>query len=93
MMDLGIDLHSAGTLHLHKSLLEVPELDAISITLDPYQGAPTPEELLPVFETILEHKSLSLFGELTLHQANRLRRALPTGCLSLDVTLLPQEDA
>lgn len=88
-----IDLHSGGTLHLYGSLLEAPELDAISVTLDPYESAPTLGELLPTFEAILERKSLSVFGELTLRQVDQLRKALPSGCLSLDVTLPPQEDA
>jgi hypothetical protein len=68
-------------------------LDAISITLDPFEGAPTLEELLPTFEEILERKSLSVFGELTLDQVGQLSEALPSGCLSLDVTLPLQEDA
>lgn len=78
-----IDLHSAGTLHLCQVLLEVEELDAISVTLDPYDSAPTLQDLLPTFAAILEHKSLSVYGAMTADQVNWLRRKLPTGCLSI----------
>jgi hypothetical protein len=79
-----IDLHSGGTLHLCPVLLEVDELDAISITMDPYDSAPKLEELLPTFAAILERKSLSVCGALTADQMNWLRRKLPTGCLCLN---------
>ena len=81
------DLHSAGTLHLHKVLMEVEELDAISVTLDPHEGAPSLEELIPTFAAILEAKSLSVFGEMRKEQVDRLRRALPTGCLSINAVV------
>jgi hypothetical protein len=79
-----IDLHSAGTLHLHPVLLEVEELDAISVTLDPYENAPTLEELMPTFAAILEAKSLSVFGEMRTEQVEWLQRALPSGCLCIN---------
>lgn len=75
-----IDLHSAGTLHLHKVLMEVEELKAISVTLDRYANAPTVEQLLPTFATIQEAKSLCIFGEMTAAELDLLRRSLsPTG--------------
>lgn len=79
-----IDLHSGGTLHLHKVLMDVDELDAISVTVDPYQNAPKIEDLIPTFEAILERKSLSVCGEITMEQVDWLRRKLPTGCLSIN---------
>jgi hypothetical protein len=82
-----IDLHSAGTLHLHPVLIEVDELDALSVTLDPYDNAPTLEELIPVFARILEAKSLSVYGEMTLEQVEQLKRALPSGCLAIHATV------
>ena len=78
-----VDLHSAGTLHLHPVLIEVDELDALSVTLDPYDNAPALDELIPVFARILEAKSLSVYGEMTLEQVERLKRALPSGCLAI----------
>ena len=79
-----IDLHSAGTLHLHEVLTEVEELDAISVTVDPYESAPSVEELIPTFAAILENKSLCVFGEMNAAQVDRLTRALPTGRLAID---------
>jgi len=79
-----VDLHSAGTLHLYSALLDVPDLDAISVTLDPYRGAPTLEDLLPTLAEILEAKSLSVFGEMSIEQVAWLRRALPSGCLCIN---------
>ncbi|MFH1006930.1 MAG: hypothetical protein V1800_05415 [Candidatus Latescibacterota bacterium] len=73
-----IDLHSGGTLHLHKVLLDVEELDAISVTMDPYENAPTITDLLPTFAAILERKSLSVFGGITREQVDLLRREFPT---------------
>jgi hypothetical protein len=82
-----IDLHSAGTLHLHPVLIEVEELDALSVTLDPYDNAPTLDELIPVFCRILEAKSLSVYGEMTLAQLDQLKQALPSGCLAINAVL------
>jgi len=82
-----IDLHSAGTLHLHKVLMEVEELDAISVTMDPYETAPTVEELAPTFAAILEAKSLSISGEMKGAQVDWLRQDLPSGRLSINATV------
>jgi hypothetical protein len=82
-----IDLHSAGTLHLCEILLKVEELDAISVTLDPYESAPALEDLVATFEAILEAKSLSVYGEMSMDQVDWLRRALPSGCLSISATV------
>ncbi|MBC8232731.1 hypothetical protein H8E77_24545 [bacterium] len=82
-----IDLHSGGTLHLHKVLIEVEELDAISVTIDPYESSPTIEDLLPVFAVILENKSLSISGEMKMEQIDCLRQTLPTGCLNINATI------
>lgn len=82
-----IDLHSGGTLHLHKVLMEVDELDAISVTLDPYENAPTIEDLMPTFAAILEVKSLSISGSMRMEQADWLSRELPSGCLSINAVV------
>lgn len=82
-----IDLHSGGTLHLHKVLMEVEELNAISVTIDPYENSPTIEDLSPIFAAILEAKSLSISGEMKMEQVDLLRQELPTGCLSINVTV------
>ena len=82
-----IDLHSAGTLHLHKVLMEVEELDALSVTMDPYEEAPTIEDLAPTFAAILETKSLSISGEMKMEQVDWVRRNLPSGCLSINATV------
>ena len=72
---------------MHKVLMEVKELNAISVTIDPYENSPKIEDLIPIFATILEAKSLSISGEMKIEQLNRLRQSLPTGCLSINVTL------
>jgi len=82
-----IDLHSAGTLHLHEVLVEVEELNAISVTMDPYEDAPALEDLVPTFAAILEAKSLSIFGAMKVEQVDWLRRNLPSGCLSINATV------
>jgi hypothetical protein len=82
-----LDLHSAGTLHLLPVLLEVEELNAISVTLDPYESAPTVEALIPTLERALRRKSVSLYGQMTLAELDRLKQALPTGCLAINAIL------
>jgi len=83
-----IDLHSAGTLHLHKALLDVEELNAISVTLDGYENAPRIKDLVPTFAAILERKSLSLFGEMTRQEADLLLRELPARGLAINGVLV-----
>lgn len=83
-----LDLHSGGTMHLHKVLMEVEELDAISVTIDPYETAPSIEDLTPTFAAILEAKSLSISGGMTMEQVDRLRRDLPSGCLNINATVI-----
>ncbi|MBN1400507.1 MAG: hypothetical protein JXA74_06700 [Anaerolineae bacterium] len=85
-----IDLHSAGTLHIHPVLLQVEELDAISVTLDRYENAPSAAELLPTFAAILEHKSLSIFGEVTQAEFDTLLRELPPTGLAINVSIADQ---
>jgi hypothetical protein len=82
-----LDLHSAGTLHLVPVLLEVEELDAISVTLDPYGSAPTVEALLPTLTTILETKSVSVYGQIKTEELELLHRELPSGCLAINATI------
>ena len=82
-----LDLHSGGTMHLHEVLMEVEELDAISVTIDPYESAPSIEDLIPTFAAILEAKSLSISGGMTVEQLDRLRRELPSGCLNVNATV------
>jgi len=79
-----LDLHSAGTLHIHRVLMETPELNAISVTMDRYANAPMLEDLLPTFAAILEAKSLMVTGELTMAEVERLRQALPTASLAIN---------
>ena len=78
-----IDLHSAGTLHLHPVLMKEPDLNGISITMDRYANAPGVQELLPTFETVLAEKSLMVTGELTREEVDLLVRSLPTGNLAI----------
>lgn len=82
-----IDLHSGGTLHIHKVLMETPELGAISVTMDPYANAPRVEDLLPTFAAILEAKSLLVTGELTMPDVERLQKAFPTASLAINAQL------
>ena len=79
-----IDLHSAGTLHIHPVLLEVEELNAISITMDRYANAPTVEDLLPTFAEILESKSLLVTGEMTRDEVDLIVSSLPSCGLAVN---------
>ena len=75
-----IDLHSAGTLHLHKVLMGVEELKAISVTLDRHANAPTMARLLPTFAAIQQAKNLYITGEVTTAEFELLSKSLsPTG--------------
>jgi hypothetical protein len=82
-----LDLHSGGTLHLLPVLLEVDELSAISVTLDPYESAPSVAALIPTLEKVLDRKSVSLYGQMTVDELELLRRALPTGCLAIQAVI------
>ncbi|MCD6520294.1 MAG: hypothetical protein J7M05_10285 [Anaerolineae bacterium] len=79
-----LDLHSAGTLHLHQVLLKVEELDALSITLDRYENAPTVQELIPIFAAILKAKSLLIYGEMTPQEVELLKSSLPAAGLAIN---------
>jgi len=82
-----IDLHSAGTLHLHRVLMDVEELKAISVTLDRYANAPTVAQLLPTFAAIQQAKSLYITGEMTAAERELLSKSLsPTG-LALNASI------
>ena len=82
-----IDLHSAGTLHLASVLLQEPDVDAISVTLDRYENAPSVAELLPTFAEILAAKSLCVTGEMTRQEIALLRRSLPSRGLCINATV------
>ncbi|MFH1086211.1 MAG: hypothetical protein V1772_10670 [Chloroflexota bacterium] len=79
-----IDLHSAGTLHIHPVLIEQEPLKAISATMDRYENAPTVAELLPTFRAILEKKSLMVTGEMTEAEVQLLVRELPATGLAIN---------
>jgi hypothetical protein len=82
-----LDLHSAGTMHIYPVLVQVDELDAISVTLDRYENAPSVKELLPTFADILERKSLSITGEATQEELDLMVRELPATGLAITVAL------
>jgi hypothetical protein len=82
-----IDLHSAGTLHLHSVLMEVEELGAVSVTLDRYANAPTVEHLLPTLSAVLQAKSLYIIGEMTIAELDLLRRELPARGLAINAQI------
>jgi hypothetical protein len=79
-----LDLHSAGTLHICEKLLATKELDAISVTLDRYENAPSVRDLLPTFAEIMEQKSLLITGEMTAKEAELLRSELPARGLAIN---------
>ena len=83
-----LDLHSAGTLHIHPVLLGEPDLDAISITMDRYANAPSALDLLPTFAAILEKKGLVVTGEMTRDEVDLLVDELPARglCINAHVT-------
>jgi hypothetical protein len=82
-----IDLHSAGTLHIYPVLLEEEHLNAMSVTLDRYENAPSVADLMPTFAAILEAKSLVIFGEATADEVTLMREKLPARGLCIAVTL------
>ena len=69
-------------------LLEVEELNAVSVTLDPYESAPTVEALVPTLEAALERKSVSLYGQMTMGELKQLKSTLPTGCLAINAIIV-----
>lgn len=79
-----LDLHSAGTLHIRRVLMEEPDLNALSVTLDRYENAPCVADLLPVFAEILEAKSLVVTGEATMDEVELMRRSLPSRGLCIN---------
>lgn len=81
-----VDLHSAGTLRLHPVLAQEPELSAISVTLDRTASAPTVNELLPTFKTILDAKSLIVFGDVNRDELDLLLTLPPRG-LAINVRI------
>jgi len=70
----------------------VEELNAISVTIDPYENCPTIEDLIPTFAAILETKSLSISGEMRMDQLDCLKQELSTGCLSINATVSGMKD-
>lgn len=86
-----MDLHSGGTLALRDPLLEEPGLNAISVTLDPYESCPSIADLLPVFLRILERKALLVYGQITAEQLTLLTESLPPRGLCLNVSIKGEE--
>ncbi len=82
-----LDLHSAGTLHLAPVLCEVDELNALSVTLDRYENAPSVAQLIPTFRKILEAKSLLVTGEMTNAELELLIASLPARGLAINAFL------
>ena len=82
-----MDLHSAGTLSHCDALIQEPQLEAISVTLDRYENGPSIEALLPVFRKILETKSLLVYGEVTERELENLVADLPPTGLCINVAL------
>lgn len=83
-----IHLHSYS-LHTVDVLLEVEPLQAIQVTLDPAPSGPPLEDVLPVFQKILERKSLIVAGLLSEGEVRRLERELPREGLYISA---PQAD-
>jgi hypothetical protein len=46
------------------------------------------EALIPTLETVLERKSVSLYGQMTALELDLLRQALPTGCLAINAVVI-----
>ncbi len=79
----SMDLHSGGTFHHFEELLDVPELKAISISVDPYESAPRIARLVPKFARILERKSLVINGALKQAELRLLLDNLPPTGLAI----------
>lgn len=82
-----VDLHSAGTLRLYPVLVEEPKLNAISVTIDRQASAPGIPELLQSFKSILDSKSLLIYGDLRRDELDMLLKLPPRGlCINVRVT-------
>ena len=86
-----LHLHNCG-LHVAPLLVEVPELNAIEVALDPY---PTDEKRrvyeLEMYQMILEHKSLVLDASLPdLAECNWLLDNLPKRRLCMNARFSPE---
>jgi|GEM_PF-1358639 len=84
-----VHTHSGGW-RLAEWLLEIDELKAIEVSMDP--GGPTVEQLIPLWSRILQKKSLILIGPLTQRQVDLLISSLPPCGLFLDNEIVSEEE-
>jgi hypothetical protein len=77
-----IHLHS-GSLHTVESLLPLNKPQAIQVSLDPQPSGPPLERLLPVFNRILQVKSLIVDGVLNTNQVKQVLDTLPSDGLCI----------
>ena len=83
----SIDVHSGGTLHLVDELVEMSNLKAISVSIDPYESAPRISELVPTFARVLERKALVLNGPMRQAELKLLLDSLPAAGLAIRTRL------
>ncbi|HHX45576.1 MAG TPA: hypothetical protein GX714_16575 [Chloroflexi bacterium] len=81
-------LHSTS-LHTIDVLLEMDALDAFEITMETSAGAPTLQQMVPVFRKILAKKALILYGPLSEDEEQYLLRELPHDGLFINARRLP----
>lgn len=78
-------LHSGGSLHLADSLVEVPELDAVEVAIDPPPFSPPLDALLPVLKRIHDRKQLILTGPTSREGLQKALASLKGSGLALRV--------
>lgn len=82
-----IHTHS-GDPHLAEIMLDLTSLSAIEVSLDP--NGPPLEQLVPLWNRILEKKCLIIAGPVTPSELDFLRETLIPGGLWLDVEMIPE---
>lgn len=80
-----IHLHS-GCLHVVDPLLDIDELQAIQVSID-HPGGPLAREVMPILESIVQHKPLIVTGPVTPPELESLRQLGRQGSLCLNVRL------
>jgi hypothetical protein len=83
-------VHS-GQLQMLPAVLEIPELTAVQVAIDPPPYAPPASALIPTLRAVQEaNKSLLVVGPMTQPELDRtLAELSPTG-LALRISILPE---
>ena len=86
-----VHTHSANP-SLVEWLLELEGVKCIEVSIDPPPMGPRPEELVPLWNRVLESTCLIVTGPLSQPQLDHLVANLAPGGLCFDINLVPEEE-